>query len=465
MFTQYIPADLLVLLLGYVGTLTVTALAFRLAPDLERSALGRVLYQTGRVMTITFLALGIFTLTALVYLLMVSVALGRALLVGGHRVSVQVGPVPRLPVPTALPVLALPPLGYTHRVRAEEPPECYDSENIAVPTEGVVQTDTDVALVGQLVEATTDFPHWADALAHMAEYERNHEFSGPLEGWEWYQVITQPTIINQMIVRGLVRVVYNSRKYTQYRLTSLADTEEALEMLRDVSKPTGGPPPDVGSLFQLVVGHDRAKLVLTSALLAAEPVHVLLYGPPGSAKSLLVGDVARLSDAESYVGSTTTKSGLVGLLIQKRPRYLILDELDKMQNADMHPLLNLMEGGVVSVLQHKRQQRVTMDCRVFATANDLDKIPPPIRSRMAKVEIPAYSPTEFIEVARAILVQREGLGPQQAQLVATEVVRYTLDVRDAVRVGRMVKGRPLALPEILQALFPQGARVSALRRE
>jgi Holliday junction DNA helicase RuvB len=462
MFVEFIPLDILVLLVGYLGTLTVTALVFRLAPEIEQSLVGRLLLLAGRAMTVALLTLTLFGLTVMVYLLMVSVALGRAILVGGHRVSVQVGTVPRLPVPTALPPLALP-----RRTRAEAPPGCYDMPNLTtVPVEGPVDTNADIALVGQLVEATTEFPHWADALAHMVEYEKEHEFSGPMEGWEWYQVITQPGIINQLIVRGLVRVVYNSRKYTQYRLTSLSDTEEALEMLRDVSKPTGGgTPPDVGSLFSLVVGHDRAKLVLSSALLAAEPVHVLLYGPPGSAKSLLVGDVARLPDAESYVGATTTKSGLVGLLVQKRPRYLILDELDKMNNSDMTPLLNLMEGGVVSVLQHKRQQRVTMDTRVFATANDLDRIPPPIRSRMAKVEIPAYAPPEFIEVARAILVQREGLGPQQAQLVATEVVRYTLDVRDAVRVGRMVKGRPLALPEILLALFPQGARLSAIRRE
>ncbi len=318
------------------------------------------------------------------------------------------------------------------------------------------------AIQQTVVAALADHPDWARALEEMIAWEEAHPWQDQWDGWTWQAVHTRPQVCTQMVALGLLDVVYQSRSTTHYRLVDRAAIREALEMIRaDAPAPGGAVAPD--DLFSLVVGHERAKVLLRYSLLADSPVHVLLTGPPGTAKTLLLQDIARLPGAELYAGSTTTKAGLVGLLLTRRPRYLVIDEIDKMADADMTPLLNLMEGGVVTQLQFRKQERIHLDCRVYATANDTRRLSRPILSRFLCVDIPAYTPAEFIQVAEQVLVAREGLGPQMAHLIATEVVRYSTDIRDAVRVARMARGRPQEVPMIVRAMFPGGGRLTVLR--
>ena len=44
-------------------------------------------------------------------------------------------------------------------------------------------------------------------------------------------------------------------------------------------------------IFEDIIGHDGIKELLTAALLAQGPVHVLLAGPPALAKSLFLWDI------------------------------------------------------------------------------------------------------------------------------------------------------------------------------
>lgn len=296
-----------------------------------------------------------------------------------------------------------------------------------------------------------EIPDLYDSLSEMVAYEKDHTDD---PSWSWQNVHTPPSVVNQLIARGIVDLSYQSRKYSCYRLHSLDATQGALEM---ISQSTGPKiiPLKVDELFKLVIGHERAKSLLQYAINANSAVHCLLVGPPGNAKSLMLSDIGGLPGAELYVGSTTTKSGLVGLLMQARPRILVLDEIDKMSATDMTPLLNLMESGVVTRLQHKVQERITLDTKVFAGANDVRKISPPILSRFAQIKIPAYSKPDFIEVAAAVLVQREAIGPQMAQHIAFEVAEHSLDIRDAVRVARMARGDPRLVFEVIKCLWPK----------
>jgi len=178
----------------------------------------------------------------------------------------------------------------------------------------------------------------------------------------------------------------------------------------------------------------------------------------------MLSDVGSLPGAEFYVGSTTTKSGLVGLLLQCRPRYLVIDELDKMDDRDMSPLLNLMETGMVTRLMHGVDERTTLETKVFAGANDMRRISAPIISRFARFEIQPYTKEQFVDVARQVLIQREGLGPQTALLVGNEVVKYSTDIRDAVRVARMAAKDPRLVPDIVNCLWDSGPRPTPFGR-
>lgn len=310
-------------------------------------------------------------------------------------------------------------------------------------------------------------PDWRELLTEIVAFEDAHRQEQYYQGWLWQDVHCSPSNINRMITAKIVDLVSSSRTYNYYRLRSLEDTREALgsdetEIAVPLTEPI-----DADALFENVVGHERVKTLLRYALKAEGAVHCLLIGPPGTAKTLILSDISRLAGAQMYLGSTTTKAGMVGMLLSYRPSFLVIDEIDKMASDDMSPLLSLMETGVVSRLQHGHYDRVTMPTRVFAGANELAKISAPITNRFARFEIPPYNHNEFLNVSTRLLTNREGLGPDMALLVAREVASHSLDIRDAVRVARMAKGHPARVPEIVACLWPNaGVRgVTPIRKE
>lgn len=290
-------------------------------------------------------------------------------------------------------------------------------------------------------------------LTEMVEWERKQAANDKHSEWEWQDVHTPPTIINMLIARSIVNRTYASRGSQSYQLVSLEDTAEALSI--NVEEPVAEPAIDLKDLFRLVYGHDKVKSLLTMAVKADAAVHCLLEGAPGTAKTLLLSDVGRLPGSHFYVGSTTTRSGLVGLLIDAKPRFLVIDELDKMTDVDMSPMLNLMEDGVVTRLQHGVRERIKIETKVFAGANDIRRISPAILSRFAKFHIETYTTDEFLKVTCAVLIHREGQGPQMAKLIADEVSRHSNDIRDAVRVARFARSDPQLVIEAVSCLWPK----------
>ena len=104
---------------------------------------------------------------------------------------------------------------------------------------------------------------------------------------------------------------------------------------------------------------------------------------------------------ESYfiVGSNTTKAGLVNQLFEKEPKYLLIDELDKMSGNDQVSLLHLMETGIISETKVKKTRQLELVSWVFATANNCEKIIEPLLSRFVVLEVPVYTFEEFTDIA------------------------------------------------------------------
>jgi Holliday junction DNA helicase RuvB len=109
-------------------------------------------------------------------------------------------------------------------------------------------------------------------------------------------------------------------------------------------------------LFDDIVGFGDVKELFKMAIQAERPVHLLLCGPPASA--LFMRSLTKLERSYYAVGSSSTKSGIFDYLFEYRPRYFIIDELEKMNKKDQTSLLNLMESGILTELKHK-QQRTT----------------------------------------------------------------------------------------------------------
>ena len=70
------------------------------------------------------------------------------------------------------------------------------------------------------------------------------------------------------------------------------------------------------------------------SLISDKPVHVLLVGPPASAKTLFMLECMKLQRSYFTLGSHSTKSGMIDYLFANRPRYLIVDEIEHMPIKD-----------------------------------------------------------------------------------------------------------------------------------
>ena len=74
--------------------------------------------------------------------------------------------------------------------------------------------------------------------------------------------------------------------------------------------------------FESIVGYDDVKRLFNMSLSSEKPVHILLVGPPASAKTLFMLECMKLERSYFTLGSHSTKSGMIDYLFEKRPRYL-----------------------------------------------------------------------------------------------------------------------------------------------
>lgn len=191
--------------------------------------------------------------------------------------------------------------------------------------------------------------------------------------------------------------------------------------------------------FGEIVGHDDIKLIFQKATLSKKPVHLLLIGSSGSAKTMFLTEIMR-HEKPSYfiVGSNTTKAGLVNQLFERRPKFLLIDELEKMNVIDQTALLHLMETGIISETKFKKTRQMDLTSWVFATANGSEKIINPLLSRFAVLEMPEYTFEEFYEIAVTKL-KKEGIHELTAKLIVEKVWNEldSKDIRDVMKVSRL----------------------------
>ena len=196
--------------------------------------------------------------------------------------------------------------------------------------------------------------------------------------------------------------------------------------------------------FEEIVSQNDIKLIFNKAIKSERPIHVLLLGKPGSAKTMFLMEMMRrLKNSYFIVGSNTTKAGLVHQLFEKEPKYLLIDEIDKMSRDDQVSLLHLMETGIISETKIKKTRQLELVSWVFATANSVEKIIEALLSRFVVLEVPDYSFEEFTNIAVKRLAS-EKVDRYIASIIA-EKVWYELgsrDVRDVIKIGRLVENIP-----------------------
>src|SRR5881628_1037436 len=190
--------------------------------------------------------------------------------------------------------------------------------------------------------------------------------------------------------------------------------------------------------FENIVGNVDTKLILNKAILSKRPVHVLLVGKPGCAKTMFLTEIM-YSIKKSYftVGSNTTKAGLVNQLFEKEPKYLLIDELDKMSGNDQVSLLHLMQTGLITETKVKKTRQLELVSWVFATANNYEKIIEPLLSRFLVIEVPDYTFEEFMEIS-VVRLAKEKVDKHTAEVIAENLwSEGSRDIRDVIKVARL----------------------------
>jgi holliday junction DNA helicase RuvB len=188
--------------------------------------------------------------------------------------------------------------------------------------------------------------------------------------------------------------------------------------------------------FDDIIGHEHIKRLFGLALKSDEPTHILLSGPPASAKTMLLISL-RQHVKESYFidGGNTTKAGIIDYLFKNRAPYLLIDEIDKMSPRDQTFFLNLMETGIVRETKYGKTRQAEIKTSVFATSNDPRRLSEPLLSRFFRVELEPYRYEQFCDVTMRLLNTDHEIG----RIIADAVWNTSRNLRDCVRIGKLAR--------------------------
>lgn len=121
-------------------------------------------------------------------------------------------------------------------------------------------------------------------------------------------------------------------------------------------------------------------------------------------------------------------------MFENRPRYLLIDEIDKLAPKHQTFLLNLMETGIISETKYGKTRETKTEVSVFATSNDPRKLSGALQSRFV-VQVEPYTYDQFYQITLGFLKNQTEFAPA----IADEVWRTTRNVRDCVRIGKLAR--------------------------
>jgi len=187
--------------------------------------------------------------------------------------------------------------------------------------------------------------------------------------------------------------------------------------------------------FEDIVGYEHVKRLFRMALESESRINILLVGPPASAKTMFLTSLLHLKNAYFVDAGNSTKAGMIDFLFENRPRYLLIDEIDKSAPKHQTFLLNLMEIGIVSETKFGKTRQTEIETSVFATCNDTRKLSAALLSRFFVVQVEPYTYDQFYGITLCLLHDRARIAPT----IADAVWNASKNIRDCVRIGRLAK--------------------------
>jgi hypothetical protein len=84
--------------------------------------------------------------------------------------------------------------------------------------------------------------------------------------------------------------------------------------------------------FHNISGYDDIKDIVIRALDADENYNLLFIGPPASSKTLFLMGIQEIRKDAVYFDCSNTTSRILDVLQEERPKIILADEIDKLQN-------------------------------------------------------------------------------------------------------------------------------------
>jgi Holliday junction resolvasome RuvABC ATP-dependent DNA helicase subunit len=161
-------------------------------------------------------------------------------------------------------------------------------------------------------------------------------------------------------------------------------------------------------IFNSVLGYDGIKRTFSGSLFSKEPVHILIVGPSGHAKTLFLKCILDTFGKSAFftVDGNASKSGLIDVLFEMQPKYLLVDEIEHLKSDYQTMLLSLMETGILTQTMHKRIRQAHLKTWVFATSTGTKKLSEPLLSRFRVMHLNEYEFSQFYEISvKKLLVE------------------------------------------------------------
>jgi len=194
--------------------------------------------------------------------------------------------------------------------------------------------------------------------------------------------------------------------------------------------------------FDKIIGYEGIKRTFLRSLNSEEPVHILLIGIPGQAKTLFLKCMLEEFGHNAFftVGGNASKSGLIDVLFDVRPKYLLVDEIEHLKSEYQTILLSLMETGILTQTLHNKVRQTQLKTWVFATSNVTKRMSEPLLSRFRVMYLNEYTFSQFYEISVKKLLA-EGLSHHAADEIAKSVWEQLPNpsIRNCVQIGHLVK--------------------------
>lgn len=233
------------------------------------------------------------------------------------------------------------------------------------------------------------------------------------------------------------RLMYKPVNTNTYKVWEFTNKEMVDQALQQVSppqeqermketQPVGKV--DLSELDKLIEVRDvdaRIKKVMRKAV-TKPGIHIAFVGPPGTGKSLIAGVIENLPRSLRVPGTDVTRASLRDDLVDKRPRFLVFDEMDKVQGTNamdaVQLLSRVMEEQVLSVQVTGKETTVNLPLNLFAFGNTYN-FPSNIKDRFLPLYMREYTEDEFRELILTAFPKYEGINKELAEAVLEESLR------------------------------------------